>query len=269
MREILYLLCLIVTISCSNRNPKYYQNIYTICDNDESVLFSTDENEVIYDTIIDTNDSKYLILTIDQENSQWYFIIYNYDEKELYKSYPLDIEQKKRFIKYDNIFIDDSKLSLTSDGKYLTTILSPYKQRIKSNIIFDLRNDVKHVGFQEASYGDSVLFRVVLGGNHRIIKDITYNNNGHKYLIYVLEDSGQEGLFYLIRYDTSNGLLLCSDNIYLPNYGVYTPDSIDYSYFYMTPDTIAFYLKNRVWISALNSPLVYDTQKIINYYEYN
>ena len=243
----------------------YYQNIYKIYDGEDGVLFCTDTDEVIHDTVFNINGSEYLILTIDKGNTQKYFVIYDYIKKALYKSESVVMEQKYRSIEYENISIDDSKISLFSDGELIETRLDPFKQQVKSDIIFEVKYNAKYDGFQEAYYNDSVLFRVELGGNHGIIKETFFSEK--KTHIFTLYDAGQEDLIYLIIYDVLSNKLDCSDYIYLPNYEVYTHESIDYSYFDITPDSIAFYLKNGVLVSLSKSSLVYDSQKIINYYE--
>lgn len=270
MRKLFYTICLITTISCSVVIPQnklsYYRNIYMIFEEDDDVLFSTNKDEVIHDTVLSIKGLEYLVLTLDSANSQKYFIIYDYAKKTLYRSELYEQERKSRFIKYDDIFIDDSKFSLISEGKTIRLCLYPINQRVKSDIKFDIKNNARYVGFQEAYYDDSILFRVELGGNNRIIRDTLFVND-EKTSIFILENSGQEGLVYLIYYNVLCNSLKCTEFIYLPNYGVYTPDSIDYFYFDESNDTITLYLKNGIKITSSNELLRYDFRKIVNYYE--
>lgn len=111
------------------------------------------------------------------------------------------------------------------------------------------------------------LFKIAYGGNLEILSETQITNpQSGKFHIFAIADYFQENQLFYIVFDTHSHQLYATARIYLPNWGL--TDFKELSVVAANSTSIDLKLETDSLRSVYLTPLRYDENKIINYYEY-
>lgn len=117
---------------------------------------------------------------------------------------------------------------------------------------------------QESS---QLLFNIACGGDLEYLADtIVYKDNVGDFAVISIADYFQENQMFYIVYDIRNNQLKQSKRIYLPNWDISAFSEIHIMG--VTTDSLFLKTSEGIMKSEKLEPLVYNQDKVINYYEF-